>query len=693
MRCNDNVSTISCHTAQAKFLFFQPIFNNITYSCLLILTVVQNLVRSNQLNVSLFVIQHHRVPTVMDRIPYRAQCRISHKLIEDLLREHNRKQVSEADNGSRQQWQQIKKLLHPSSSEMHTPAISDPETFMEFFWQKVIKIRDNLRLVCGLQLPVDPLQSDLPHTGELWQKSSEVTVEEVRKVISSLPSKTSPLDVFPTSILKSCVDVFSPIIATLANKSLTQGCFPSIFKSAQITPLLKKKGLDEDKPCNYRPISNLSTISKILEKLFLVRLNDHLSRSSNRNAKQSAYRSHHSTETALQSIFNDIYRDIDRKRVSLLVALDISAAFDTLEHGTLLRRLQNTFGITGAMLEWVRSYLSDRNQFVKILGSCSRARIGDSGVPQGSVLGPVLFTLFVSPVARVIENAGLLHHQYADDTQLYVSFMHGDEQLSTVLIEGVTDKVRDWFRQNGLQLNPDKSEAMLLGTRQRLATIELPSINIAGSPIELVPSLKSLGVTIDSGLTFDRHINNICRASYFNIRALRQIRSALTRETARSVAASLVQTRLDYCNSILVGTTVKNLSKLQRVQNSLARVVTGHRKREHITPVLMNLHWLRVEDRIKYKLCCLTFKAKNLKQPAYLADLIQPYQPGRLLRSAAYDNLAVPTGIRTDIASRAFSVAGPTIWNTLPDQIKQCDNISRFRKNLKTHFYKLSYKT
>ena len=408
--------------------------------------------------------------------------------------------------------------------------------------------------------------------------------------------------------------------------------------------------------------------------------------------RSNPYRSHHSTETALQSIFNDIYRDIDRKRVSLLVALNISAAFDTLEHVTLLRRLQYTFGISGAMLEWVRSYLSDRNQFVKILSSCSKARIGDSGVPQGSVLGPVLFTLFVSPVARVIENAGLLHHQYADDTQLYVSFMHGDEQLSTVLIE-VTDKVRDWFQQNDLQLNPDKSEAMLLGTRQRLATIELPSINVAGSPIELVPSLKSLGVTIDSGLTFDRHINNICRASYFNIRALRQIRSALTRETARSVAASLVQTRLDYCNSIFVGTTVKNLSKLQRVQNSLARVVTGHRKREHITPVLMNLHWLRVEDRIKYKLCCLTFKAKNLKQPAYLADLIQPYQPGRLLRSAAYDNLAVPNGIRTDIASRAFSVAGPTIWNTLPDQIKQCDNISQFRKNLKTHFYKLSYKT
>jgi hypothetical protein len=457
--------------------------------------------------------------------------------------------------------------------------------------------------------------------------------------------------------------------------------------------LLKKKGLDEDMPCNYRPISNLSTISKILERLFLVRLNDHLTRSSNLNAKQSAYRCHHSTETALQSILNDIYREIDRKKVSLLVALDISAAFDTLEHNTLLRRLQSTFGISGHMLDWIRSYLTCRHQFVKVLTSCSTARTGDSGVPQGSVLGPVLFTLFVSPVARVIERAGLLHHQYADDTQLYVSFTRGDEQVSTRLIEETTDKVRDWFQQNGLQLNPDKSEAMLLGTRQRLATTELHSIHVAGSTIELVPNLKSLGVTIDSGLTFDKHINNMCKASYFNIRALRHIRSALTRETAGSVAASLVQTRLDYCNSILTGTTTKNLSKLQRVQNSLARVVTGHRRNEHITPVLADLHWLRVEDRIKYKLCCITFNAKNLRQPSYLADLIQPYQPVRLLRSATRDNLVVPGGVHTNIAARAFSVAGPAIWNTLPDHVKNCGTFFDFKKSLKTHFFKLSYKT
>ena len=212
-----------------------------------------------------------------------------------------------------------------------------------------------------------------------------------------------------------------------------------------------------------------------------------------------------------------------------------------------------------------------------------------------------------------------------------------DVKICSESIREITNQVRSWFNENGLQLNPDKSEAILLGTPQRLKTIDLPSVTVAGSSINTVDKLKSLGVTIDSALTFDQQVKNISRSSYSNIRALRQIRTALTRDTAKAVAAAIVSTRLDYCNSLLYGTTDTNITKLQRIQNSLAGVVTGTRKYEHITPVLRDLHWLRIEERIIYKLDCLTFKAKLVKEPLYLSELLRPHRFARPLRSTHRD--------------------------------------------------------
>ena len=536
----------------------------------------------------------------------------------------------------------------------------------------------------------NPLAYDASHSGDAWSLITEVTTEEVAKILSSMPSKTSPLDILPTTILKSCSDIFSVVISTMANLSFSEGRFPTDFKSAQLKPLLKKPGLDDDVLANYRPISNLTTISKVIEKLFLHRLNDHISKSRNLNMRQSAFRCHHSTETALQAILNDVYRSVGRKQLTLLVGLDISAAFDTLDHATLLKRLEHTFGISGAALAWVSSYLAGRTQFVKIGEKSSTTHSCCYGVPQGSVLGPVLFTLYTSPVAGIIEGAGLRHHQYADDTQLYVSFGRDSKDRAVESIEELTAIVRDWFQSNGLMLNPDKSEAVLIGTRQRLSTVDLPSISIAGTTIDLSDNLKSLGVTIDGDLTFDRHVRNLCKTSYFNIRALRQIRSSLTRDTANTVASAIVSTRLDYCNSLLGGITNENISRLQRVQNSLARIVSGSRRIDHITPILRDLHWLPIKSRIEYKIGCLTFRAKVTQQPSYLAALLVPHQPARALRSSELNRLSVPF-VSSKIETRAFSVAGPTVFNSLPETVKNSTSMIEFRKLLKTFLFGQAY--
>ena len=216
---------------------------------------------------------------------------------------------------------------------------------------------------------------------------------------------------------------FSEIIVNLANLCFTEGFFPSYFKTAQISPLLKKSGLDTDQPSNY-PILNLNNISKLFEHLFLSRIQHHVSTCSHFNPYQSAYRRNHSTETSLLLTTDQIFNSIDHGDFTLLVSLDLSAAFDTIDHHILLDRLHTSFGICHTILNWLSSYLENRKQFVSLGHSRSITTTCTTGVPQGSVFGPILLSLFVSPIAQIATKYGVHQEQYADDTQLYISISH-----------------------------------------------------------------------------------------------------------------------------------------------------------------------------------------------------------------------------------------------------------------------------
>ena len=230
--------------------------------------------------------------------------------------------------------------------------------------------------------------------------------------------KTCELDPLPASLYSDCLPALLPFITDIINTSLKSGTVPDSFKSAIVRPLLKKHNLDPNELKNYRPISNLCFLSKLLEKVVLNQLNMHLSTNNLLNPFQSAYRQSHSTETALLHILNDLLLSTDSGKVSLLTLLDLSAAFDTIDHTILLTRLQHTFGISDTALSWFSSYLSDRKQTVLINDIYSQSAHLTCGVPQGSVLGPVLFTLYASPLSTIIESHSLKHHFYADDTQL-----------------------------------------------------------------------------------------------------------------------------------------------------------------------------------------------------------------------------------------------------------------------------------
>ncbi len=267
------------------------------------------------------------------------------------------------------------------------------------------------------------------------------------------------LDPIPSKLLKEVLpEVIDPLLAII-NSSLSLGYVPKNFKLAVIKPLIKKPQLDPKDLVNYRAISNLPFLSKILEKVVSSQLYSFLEKNDICEDFQSGFRLYHSTETALIRVTNDLLLSSDRGCISLLVLLDLSAAFDTIDHNILLNRLENFVDISGSALAWFKSYLSDCHQFVAVNEEVSYRSQVQYGVPQGSVLGPLLFTLYMLPLGNIIRKHGVSFHCYADDTQLYISSRPGETHQIEKLMECIVD-IKNWMTSNFLLLNSEKNRGV-----------------------------------------------------------------------------------------------------------------------------------------------------------------------------------------------------------------------------------------
>jgi hypothetical protein len=381
---------------------------------------------------------------------------------------------------------------------------------------------------------------------------------------------------------------------------------------------------------------------------------------------------------------------MDRQKTSAVVALDISAAFDSIDFDILTERLHVFFGVSGTALGWIRSYLTSRQQYVKIDDVASPAVSLQSGVPQGSVLGPVLFSTFIAPLAGVISTFNIQHQQYADDTQIFHCFNPANSSDHLLELSTCLDAVYVWYLTNGLMVNPGKSDALLVGTSVQRQKVTLNGVSMCGTMIPFSDSIRSLGVTLDSDLNMNKHINEICRSCMYHIRALRSIRPSLDEATAVAIGRSIVMARVDYCNGILAGTTAKNIKKLQRIQDTLARVVTNAAYRQSSGPILFKLHWLPIEHRIQFKILTFAFRFHCGTLPEYLAKNLALYKPVRELRSSCRKLLTEPRA-KTELVKRSFSFIAPHLWNSLPDEIMQLSSPMQFKTRIKTYLFKIAF--
>ena len=490
-------------------------------------------------------------------------------------------------------------------------------------------------------------------------------------------------------MLKGCIDLLAPFITYLFNLSLTRASVPASWKFSIIAPILKKEWLDPSLPSSYRPIAKLNTLSKVLERIISMQLRSHLTVNNLFPPLQSAYRLRHSTETSMIKLTSDLLHTLDRGERGLLASLDMSAAFDCINHQVLIHRFQLSFGLSGRAWDWITSFVSGRSQSIRIGSSQSPVSTVHRGVPQGSVLGPLLFILYVSDVVQVVLDHGLNVLMFADDIQIYGACMPPSTEVLSLRLTNCLDDLIRWFHANNLILNERKTELIWFQSRRCRLPVPDSLIRIGNSLLRPVSTVCCLGVHLDSELSFNSHITKRVASCFAIMRQIRSIRSSLPRPVLQIVVSSLVISRLDYCLSILHGLPTCQLSRLQSVLNCAARLIFNASKYCAITPLLNELRWLPVKERINYRLTMLTFSCINKMAPEYLANDFQLVTsiPGRCrLRSADTSMLLVPSARRPTFGGRSFFVAGPRTWNSLPVHIRNVTCLHSFQSCLKEHF-------
>jgi hypothetical protein len=622
--------------------------------------------------------------TESDLVIYKNMCKSSSDMARQKKKDHFVSVIDKAEGNPRTLYQIVNKELDRKQTAKLPDFTDDiPElasTFNKFFVDKIDGIRS-----CMIE-DAAPTENYFPDNANnsVLSEFEPATLEELKEIINECGIKCSPADLLPQALYKENITTLLPIIVQLVNISLSTGNVDGV-KLADIVPLLKDESLDPNILKNFRPVSNLTFLGKIIERVVLRRLNNHMSRNNLHCPNQSAYKKNHSTETLLIRIWNDLLVATDERKATVVMLLDLSAAFDTVDHKLLLKILKDEIGLRGVPLLWFESFLTGRAQRIRLGHITSDEILIKFGVPQGSVLGPVLFNIYIRSIYGCVKNLGFDISGYADDHQVCKSF--GTISQGMVLIyelDRCFQEIKRWMSQYYLQLNDSKTQIIVFGSTNVLKEIEINGINTSsGTTVRFISTVKNLGIYMDSKLSLSNQVISLKKKSFATLRNIRKIRFLLTREQLKIIVNSLVVSCLDYCNGLFYGLTEKLLSQLQLIQNAAAKAVTGKYKHDHLENDIKELHWLDVRKRIIFKIGLLAYKAVNGSAPLYLQELFRYSHHGHSLK------LIVPQ-VNGKYGQKSFSVMGPRILNRLPCHVTCSSSVDGFKAALKTHLFNLS---
>ena len=611
---------------------------------------------------------------------YKSLCEKANKLAKLKKKEYLEKKISNSSHKTRTLYKTVNRVLDRKQESLLPDFTEDisklAEDFNQYFTDKIDNIRNNIPIAS------EPLKSG---TSSPFLVEFEPTNEtEIRDIIKESGINCSQADILPQNLYKENIESLIPVLVKLVNLSMSSGCMDGV-KLADIVPLLKDDKLDCNVLKNYRPVSNLTFLGKLIERVVLRRLNDHLNKYNLQCPEQFAYKKNHNTETLMIKIVNDVLIAADERSATVIMLLDLSAAFDTVDHDLLLRILKEEIGIRGTALAWFTSFLKARSQRIRLGYSTSESITICFGVPQGSVLGPVLFNLYLRSVYMLVKKLKFDIIGYADDHQILKSFQAA--QQVHVLSEDLKNcfyVIQQWMAQFFLQLNGAKTQIIIVGPSKVLREVEISGVAISpGTNIMFVSSVKSLGVLIDSKLKFDQQIVSLKKKSFHTLRNLRKIRCLLSEKQMKIIVNSLVLSCLDYCNALFIGAGEQQLNQLQLIQNSASKAITGKYKYDHLGDDISNLHWLDIRKRIIFKVALISYKAIVGSAPTFIQDMFMYTHHGHTVK------LMTPFA-NSRYGKRSFSFVAPRIYNRLPTKITMSDNLKDFKSQLKTYLFTLS---
>ena len=627
---------------------------------------------------------HNNIDAVMLRNNFKEKKKEVKDDIDNSMKQHYRNELKNNKKNFSTSWKIVHSILtnnYHKESQIDNEDLTDKaEKFNEYFANVGRKTYERTQIELGRNNPNEQTNEPNIVTGNhLYSfKPSPVDCDTVILVISSLKdSNAYGSDGIPLRFIKDTLYMIVFYITVIVNTSIATNVYPEPWKNPHVVPYFKSG--DRDEISNYRPISLLPVLSKILEKIIANQLSAYLESNNLISNSQHGFRPKLSTQTALSTISDKIFDNMDKKKISLLLLLDLSKAFDSVNHNILLNKCE-TLNVDPS---WFKDYLHNRLQSVRLNNVVSSPMSVGFGVPQGSILGPILFNVYVNDLKNVLHDCFIV--QYADDTQILIDDHIDNLEDLIQRAEEVLHRVKVYFQMNGLLLNEKKTQCIFLGSRQYISRIRDDiHIDFNGEVIKPMESVKNLGVHFDKYMTFDKHIDELHKKVMGTLIYLNRLKNYFEPETRLIVVQSLVLSLINYCFIVWGSTTNVCINRVQKLQNFAARVAIGTvRKHEHISPFLLILGWLKMKDKYTFDVCVLVFKVLRNLVPDWLYDFITADSiTGITTRQA---NNLVPIRATTCMGSRRINTIGPQLWNSLPESLKDVESLEVFKNKLKKY--------
>jgi len=680
---------LDAQTTNDKYTYFVDIIDCLINSCFPLTTIKINPIRDSKPWITPTILNSvkkkntmykqyliTKSPTLLDS--YKKDKNKLTSILRQAEKNYFASKLLEAKDNMSKTWKVINKITKKTSSKSSVEQladggslIKDPVEIAKKFNKFFINIGSELRE----KIPTSSITPNHFLKGHYSDSMFllPTTTEEVTDIIHNLKNSTSVgHDNISTKLIKSCAATLAPVLAHINNQSLTEGLFPDAMKIAKVVPIFKNG--DANNVSNYRPISILPAFSKLTEKLMYSRLDKYLTNNIILHQNQFGFRAKLSTSMALLELMDKLSGAMDEKLYTVGVFIDLAKAFDTVDHHILLGKLEH-YGIRGTALNWFRSYLTDRQQFVSVSKHESPFARISCGVPQGSILGPILFLLYINDLNCVSNLLRII--MFADDTNFFItgsSLQKVEDQLNDELII-----ISEWFKTNLLSLNLTKTSYMIFGTRKYNDI----NLRMQNTPLTRQYETKFLGIILSANLKWHKHIDVVLNKTSKSIGIISKVRHLLPPYLTRMLYMTLVEPYLNYCNLIWAsGKKTELLERVLKMQKKFCRLITFSHFSAHSAPLFSQLNILNIYNIYKYNLATYMFKIRNSLLPALGHHQFVVNSATHEYGTRKKDDLKLPY-CRTNLRQNTICFQGPKLWNNIPADIKQTKSLNIFKRSVK----------